>query len=351
MMKYSDAGVDLKKVKKIHSTIHTLISKTYFANPEYSILSGFGHYAGLVELGSRVIALHSDGVGTKILVAIMMKKYDSIGIDCIAMNVNDVICVGAMPVGFVDYIALSAPDRKLVGAIVKSLSKGATESDMPIIGGETAIVPELLREHNSTSFDLVGTVLGTANRNRVILGDKIKEGDAILGIESNGLHSNGYSLARRVLLSNHKIDGTTKFIDGSIGEELLKPTRIYVRPVKELLRADHENVHGLAHITGGSFTKLSRLNETVNYKLNNLPKSQGIFKQIMKDGKIEEREMYTTFNMGIGFCVIMPKSSADNAKSIFEKRKMKSIEIGQITKGSGKVSASLNGKQIPLTIN
>jgi phosphoribosylformylglycinamidine cyclo-ligase len=351
MSKYSHAGVDLKKIRKIHSSIHTLISKTYFSNPEYRILSGFGHYAGLIELGSRVIALHSDGVGTKILVAIMMKKYDSIGIDCIAMNVNDVICVGAIPIGFVDYIALSAPDKKLVGAVVSGLSKGATESGMPILGGETAIVPDLLHRGNSTSFDLVGTVLGTADRNRVILGDKIEEGDAILGIESSGLHSNGYSLARRVLLSNHKIDDTTKFIDGSIGEELLKPTSIYVKPVKELLRAEHENVHGLAHITGGSFTKLSRLNERVNYKLNNLPEPQGIFMQIMKDGKIEEREMYTTFNMGIGFCVIGTKSSIDNAKSIFEKFKMKSIEIGQITKGSGKVSATLNGRLTPLTIS
>lgn len=351
MMRYSDAGVDLKKIKRIHSRIRTLISKTYYANSEWKILSGFGHYAGLIELGPRVMALHSDGVGTKILVAHMMKKYESIGIDCIAMNVNDIICVGAMPIGFVDYIALSAPDKKLVGEIVKGLSKGARESNMPIIGGETAIVPDLLHGNTSTSFDLVGTVLGMVDKKLLVLGEKIKEGDSILGIESNGLHSNGYSLARRVLLSKHKIDDTAQFIDGLIGQELLKPTRIYVRPVKELLRADHKNVHGLAHITGGSFTKLSRLNERVNYKLDHLPQSKGIFKQIMEDGKIEEREMYTTFNMGIGFCVIMPKSSIDRAKSIFEKNKMECTQIGQITKGSGTVLAALNGKLKPLTLN
>jgi phosphoribosylformylglycinamidine cyclo-ligase len=350
-VKYSDTGVDLRKISTLHSSIGALISKTYFLNTDLRILSGFGHYAGLIEIGSRVMALHSDGVGTKILVATMMKKYDSIGVDCIAMNVNDVICVGAVPVGFVDYIALSAPDRKLVEAIVKGLSKGATESEMPILGGETAIIPDLLHEHNSTSFDLVGTVLGTANRDKVILGNKIKDGDAILGIESNGLHSNGYSLARRVLLSNHKIHDTTKHIDKSIGEELLKPTRIYVRPAKELLREHHDDVHGIAHITGGSFMKLSRLNGKVNFKLNSLPKPAGIFKQIMKDGKIEEREMYSTFNMGIGLCVIMPKSSIDIAMSIFEKRRMKSIKIGNVTKGSGKVSATLDGRQTLLTVN
>ncbi|HEY7108645.1 MAG TPA: phosphoribosylformylglycinamidine cyclo-ligase [Nitrososphaeraceae archaeon] len=350
-MKYSETGVDLRKVKTIHSSIRTLISKTFFSNPELRILSGFGHYAGLIEIGSRIMALHSDGVGTKLLVAIMMKKYDSIGIDCIAMNVNDVICVGAVPVGFVDYIALSAPDKKLVEAIVKGLSKGAIESEMPIIGGETAIVPDLLHEDSSTSFDLVGTAMGTTSKRKVILGDKIKDGDAILGIESNGLHSNGYSLARRVLLSNYKIHGTAKYIDKSIGEELLKPTRIYVRPVKELLREHYDTVHGLAHITGGSFTKLSRLGERVNYKLNNLPKPAGIFKQIMKDGRIEEREMYRTFNMGIGLCVMIPKSSIDGAISIFEKWKMKSIVIGNVTKGSGKVSAAFNSGQTLLTVD
>jgi phosphoribosylformylglycinamidine cyclo-ligase len=311
-------------------------------------LSGFGHYAALIEIGSRIMALHSDGVGSKILIAHLMKKYDTIGIDCIAMNVNDIICVGAMPIGFLDYIALSSPDPNLVKEVFRGLSKAAKQCGMAIIGGETAIVPDLLHKIDSTSFDLVGTVFGIVNKKSLVLGEKIKEGDVILGVESSGLHSNGYSLARKVLLSKYKMNESAQFIKDSVGEELLRPTRIYVKPINELLNTARISVHGLAHITGGSFTKLSRLSKKVNYKLDNLPEPKGVFRLIMEDGHIQPREMYSTFNMGIGFCIILSKSSVNNAKVIFKRNKMKCTQIGLIEKGSGQVKAVLDGKLLAL---
>jgi phosphoribosylformylglycinamidine cyclo-ligase len=348
MSSYANAGVDLMKIKHIHSRIGHIISRTYPTNAICKVLSGFGHYAGLLELGSKVLALHSDGVGTKILIACMMKKYDSVGIDCVAMNVNDIICVGAMPIAFVDYIALGLADDRLVGEIFRGLSRGAMACEMPIVGGETAIVPDMLCNGNSTSFDLVGTVLGMAEKKSLILGDKIREDDVILGVESNGLHSNGYTLARKVLFPRYKIMDCPKFISRSIGKELLRPTRIYLTPIKELINIEGKRIHGLAHITGGSFAKLSRLNKGVNYRLDNLPVPRGIFKLIQEEGKISGVEMYSTFNMGIGFCIILPKTSVNTAVTIFEKQKMHCTKIGSISKGSGKVAGVIEGNLKPI---
>lgn len=347
-MNYAKAGVDLKKIRNLQSQIANAISRTHITSAGWRVLSGFGHYAALIEIGSMIMALHSDGVGSKILIAHLMKKYDTIGIDCIAMNVNDIICVGAMPIGFLDYIALSSPDPHLVKEVFRGLSKAAKQCGMAIIGGETAIVPDLLHKIDSTSFDLVGTVFGIVNKKSLVLGEKIKEGDVILGVESSGLHSNGYSLARKVLLSKYKMNESAQFIKDSVGEELLRPTRIYVKPINELLNTERTSVHGLAHITGGSFTKLSRLSKKVNYKLDNLPEPKGVFRQIMEDGHIQPREMYSTFNMGIGFCIILSRSCVENAKDIFKRNKMKCTQIGLIDKGSGQVKAVLDDKLLAL---
>lgn len=347
---YAKAGVDLRGIKQIHKLIRREISRTYSTKLVCKIISGFGHYAGLLEFGTKVLAIHSDGVGTKILIAGMMKKYDSIGIDCVAMNVNDVICVGAMPIGFVDYIALREPNSQLVNEIIRGISKGAIDCNMPIIGGETAIVPDLLNEREVSSFDLVGTILGMTDKKQLILGTKVKEDDVILGVESNGLHSNGYTLARKVLLSKYHIEDCAQFIGGSIGQELIRPTRIYFKPVTALLETVRTKIHGLAHITGGSFMKLSRLNVGMNYKLDNLPAPRGIFKQILEDGKLKHIEMYRTFNMGIGFCIILPKTTVKIAEGIFEENKMFCTEIGRVAKGTGKVAALIEGKLRHLNI-
>ena len=307
------------------------------------VVSGFGHYAGLIKLGSELLALHSDGVGTKVLVAQVMNRFDTVGIDCVAMNVNDVICVGAQPVGFIDYVALKQPNEWLLQEIAKGLVEGARQSQMAIVGGETAVLPDVIAGDSQNAFDLAGMVMGVV-KGKPVLGSSIKPGDVILGAESSGLHSNGYTLARKVLLSKYSVDDNTDHLVQTVGEELLIPTRIYVRPVMEILKKKIR-VCGLANITGGSFTKLARLNTKVRYDLDDLPASTGVFKQIQVDGKIDTKEMYRTFNMGIGFCVIAPKASADDIVSIFAKYKMTCKTIGRIEKGRGEVVARIDGKK------
>ncbi|MGI0031821.1 MAG: phosphoribosylformylglycinamidine cyclo-ligase [Nitrososphaeraceae archaeon] len=351
MWDYSKAGVDIKKIRKIQGNIGKIISKTHFSfgNNNWKVLSGFGHYAGLIEIDSKIIALHTDGIGTKIIVAQLMNRFDTLGIDCVAMNVNDIICIGAVPVGFLDYIALKKPDHYLLRELLKGLTKGAKESKMAIVGGETAILPDLLNQTEENSFDLVGTVFGITDKKALVLGDKITEGDIIIGLESSGLHSNGYSLARRVLLPKHKLKNSHIFLKSSLGEELLKPTRIYVKPIRDLLDAERESIHGLAHITGGSFSKLSRLSSRVNFNLNKLPQQSGIFNLIQQEGKISHKEMYSTFNMGIGFCIVVSKTRVDKIMEILDRHKLKYYEIGFVTKGTGIVFITIVGRKYRLT--
>jgi phosphoribosylformylglycinamidine cyclo-ligase len=183
----------------------------------------------------------------------------------------------------------------------------------------------------------------------LVLGDKITEGDIIIGLESSGLHSNGYSLARRVLLPKHKLKNSHIFLKSSLGEELLKPTRIYVKPIRDLLDAERESIHGLAHITGGSFSKLSRLSNRVNFNLNKLPQQSGIFNLIQQEGKISHKEMYSTFNMGIGFCIVVSKTRVDKIMEILDRHKLKYYEIGFVTKGTGIVFITIMGRKYRLT--
>lgn len=337
---YRDAGVDVKKIRTVQKSIGEIISATHKLLAAGRVVSGFGHYAGLIKVGSQTLALHSDGVGTKVLVAQLMNRFDTVGIDCVAMNVNDVICAGAQPVGFIDYVALRQPNEWLLKEIAKGLVEGARQSQMAIVGGETAVLPDVIAG-DENAFDLVGMVMGVVKK--PVLGNAIKPGDVILGVGSSGLHSNGYTLARKVLLSKYSVDDKADHLVQTVGEELLVPTRIYVKPVIEVLRKI--KVHGLAHITGGSFTKLPRLNASVRYELEDLPAPTGIFKQIMVDGNIDIKEMYRTFNMGIGFCIIAPKASADKIVDIFAKHRMCCRSVGRIGKGRGEVAAKIGSKK------
>ena len=325
--------------------IGKMISESYSFQKIGKITAGFGHYSGLITLGNNVLALHTDGVGTKVLVAQQMKCYDTIGIDCIAMNVNDIICTGAQPFAFVDYIGLKKVNDELVKKVMKGLITGAKAARIAIVGGETSVVPELLAGETGEIFDLSGTALGMTKNNNIILGNKIKIGDIILGLESSGLHSNGYTLARKVL-SKYSLGEIPEFITKTVGEELLTPTRIYVRPIMELLKDRKITIHALAHITGGSFTKLKRLNNRVRYNLFDLSPPQGIFKQIQKDGRIDLKEMYRTFNMGIGLCIILPKANVDKTTSIIEKYNIKIRQIGKVdSKGNGNVIGKIENKK------
>ena len=344
---YAGLGLDLKTISKIQKKIGSMISETHMLLPNAKVLSGFGGYAGLIRVGTKILALHTDGVGSKVIIAQKMNRFDTIGIDCIAMNVNDIICVGAQPMGFIDYIALKSANKFVLHQVVRGLVIGAKESNVPIVGGETAILPDIISGSDSeNAFDLAGMVLGTVeDESGLLLGDGIRLGDVILGVQSSGLHSNGFTLARKVLLLKYSLDDVPSYLSQPLGDELLTPTRIYVKPVIEILKNRKSvPIHGLAHITGGSFTKLGRLNKKVRFMLSDLPSVQGIFKQIEVDGSIDKEEMYRTFNMGIGFCVILPKSSVDMVIDTFEKYGMVCRQIGTVdSRGRGNVIVKSEG--------
>jgi phosphoribosylformylglycinamidine cyclo-ligase len=333
---YKDAGIDIKKIKQSQATIGRLISSTHRLQKGIKTMSGFGHYAGIVEIpGGKLLATHADGVGTKVILAQMMRRYDTVGIDCVAMNVNDIICTGAVPISFVDYIAANKNDQEIFKQIVRGLVKGAKKAEVPIVGGETAILPDLIAGKNF-AFDLAGMVLGIINKQSVILGDMIVPGDIIIGVKSSGLHSNGYSLARKVLLSKYSLRDKIRGL-GRLGDALLEPTEIYVRPVLEAIRDC--DIHGLAHITGGSFTKLLRLKKA-GYMLDNLPEPPEIF-QLIEDQDVEKEEMYRTFNMGIGFCMIVPEEEEETIDEIFKKHGLACRQVGEITDKKGVFVESL----------
>ncbi|KAG2481007.1 MAG: phosphoribosylformylglycinamidine cyclo-ligase [Thaumarchaeota archaeon] len=330
VLTYKKAGVDITKIKKSQATIGKIIESTHKLQSKAKVVHGFGHYAGITELpGKMMLAIHTDGVGTKVLIANKMKKYDTVGIDCIAMNVNDIICIGATPISFVDYIAANKNDQKIFKKIVEGLVKGAKKAGVPIVGGETAIMPDLFAG-NGFSFDLAGMVVGLLSKKQMVLGKSIKKGDVIIGAKSSGLHSNGYTLARKALLSKYSLKSKIKGI-GVLGNALLTPTEIYVKPVLEIIQKC--NVHGLAHITGGSFTKLLRLKK-IGYDLDSLPKPPTIMQLIEEQG-VKSLEMYKTFNMGVGFCVVAPKNEEKRINSIFKKYGMKSKRVGQIIERKG----------------
>ncbi len=301
---YAKAGVDIRKVKKIHGDIDKIASETFSTRKGRfgKVLDIRGHYAGLIDIGKgQALALHSDGVGTKVLVALMLGEYEGVGIDCVAMNVNDIICVGAEPVALVDYLALEKPNERLIEGVMKGLRRGALESGVAIVSGETAIMPDVIE-----GFDLSATSIGVVRKDRIVDGTRIEVGDSIIGLSSTGIHSNGLTLARKILL---------KKFSRHVAEMLLTPTRIYVKPIMELLRS-RVHVHGMAHITGGAYSKLKRIGTRANvgFYLDDLFQPQEIFKLIQRQGKVTDREMYRTFNMGTGFLMVVPR--ADERKTL-----------------------------------
>lgn len=312
MVTYSEAGVDISLEEQTVQALTGELAETI----EYrNIIKNKGHFAALVDFGKKAIAMSTDGVGSKILIAKQMEKYDTVGIDCIAMVVNDILCVGAEPIAMVDYLAVEHPNPEIAKEIGKGLKTGCQQAKIAMIGGETASLPKIIKD-----FDLAGTGIGTVDKNKIITGTEIKDGDIILGITSSGVHSNGLSLARKALLdiANYKVtDKLPTDNSVTVGEALLEPTIIYVDPIIELLNSDVK-VHGLGHITGGGFSNLKRLNHNMTYIIDNLPEPLPIFKAIQATG-IEDKEMYHVFNMGIGFAVILDEKYKDQALEILNK--------------------------------
>ena len=322
MVTYSQSGVDIDLEAETVSKIADKLKSTLKTR---DIITDSGHYAALVRLGDKAIAMSTDGVGSKILIAEMMNKYDTVGIDCIAMVVNDILCVGAEPIALVDYLAVEKPDPQRAAEIAEGLVKGANESNIAIIGGETASLPGIIKD-----FDLAGTGIGFVDVDKIITGEKIESGDVLIGLNSNGIHSNGYSLARKALFdeAGYSVDDKIPGMSTTIGEELLRPTELYVKPIVELLKKDYD-IHGLAHITGGGFTNLKRLKKGVGYEINDLPELPEIFKLIYKQN-IDLKEMYKVFNMGVGFVVIANESQSGEIMKTLSKY-CKCQIIGKVT--------------------
>lgn len=300
-MTYAGSGVDVKKLDGIKSGI--IQGLTFKRKGFGAPLGEAGHYAGLIDLGEFALAMTTDGVGTKLIIADAMKKWDTVGIDCVAMNVNDLYVMGVEPLAFVDYISMEKPNEKLIAQVIESLNEGARQANISIIGGETASLPDIIK-----GFDLAGTAVGTVDKDKVITGDKIAVGDVVIGLPSNGIHSNGYSLVRKVIA-----ESGLKYTDPlpynkktTIGDELLKPTRIYAEVVK--LFKKHE-IKGMAHITGGGLFNLKRITK-FGFDFNDpLPVPQ-VFKFIQDLGNVEDAEMYRTFNMGMGYLIVASKKEA-----------------------------------------
>jgi phosphoribosylformylglycinamidine cyclo-ligase len=309
----------------MHAGIWDAIRKTHMRSA-YAPLPIYGHYAGFVDFGQHALAMHTDGVGTKVLVAQALRRFDTVGIDCVAMNANDVVCTGAEPVALVDYIALEREDDALVAALLKGLVEGANQAGCAIVGGETAIMPDVIKGENGTGFDLAATCLGVVEKAKIITGERMKPGDAVIALRSSGIHSNGLTLARKVL-------GTDK----AVLKELLTPTAIYVKPVLEAAR--RLDVRGIAHITGGAFSKASRITERAGVgMLLQMPKMPAIFSKI-RDAGVSNAEMYRTFNCGIGMLVAVPQSDARDAVRLLGD----AFVAGSVTKERGIAMATEGG--------
>jgi len=326
---YRAAGVDIAAIERSRRAIGRLISSTHARARGARVTGAFGHYAGTVRTrDGTIVATHTDGVGTKVLIASRMRKYSTVGIDCVAMNVNDIVCVGATPVSFVDYIAASRNDTAVFRSIVSGLARGAREARVPIVGGETAIMPDLFRA-GAFTFDLAGTVVGTIPPGRAVTGRAIRRGDAIIGARSSGLHSNGYSLARRALAGMPLGERVPR--GRSLGEELLRPTRIYATAALDAM--SRFDVHGMAHITGGAFSNLLRL-KRASYEIDSLPRTPPIM-ELMRSRGVADAEMYRTFNMGVGLCVMADEADARGIVAAMRRHGIASQVIGHVGAGAG----------------
>jgi phosphoribosylformylglycinamidine cyclo-ligase len=287
----------------------------------------FGYYANVLDLGNNVgLAISTDGVGTKIMVAEAMRKYDTIGIDCIAMNVNDVVCVGAEPIAMTDYIAVEEADSEMLSQIAAGLRHGAELARITIPGGEIAQVREMVN-----GIDLVGTAVGLVAVDRIITGKGVRAGDAIIGFASSGIHSNGLTLAREVLLGEHtqRLFEHVAELGRPLGEELLEPTRIYVDLAMRLLAG--VDVRALMHITGDGFLNLARVDAPVGFRIEFLPETPAVFEMIARAGNIGRADMFLTYNMGIGFCAVVPEADAGRTLAIGAEAGIPAWRIGTCT--------------------
>lgn len=318
---YADSGVDIEKADRFVGRLKNLATR----HGHKELWSGAGGYASVYPVEeNKGIALTTDGVGTKLLLAIEQKKYDTIGIDLVAMCANDLICVGARPQAFLDYYAIGKIQDHISDDIIKGIVEGCDQAGMLLVGGETAEMPDL---YSHDHFDLAGFAMGVVEKPELITGEKIKTNDVIVGVRSSGIHSNGFSLARKLIK------------DGPQRAELLEPTLIYCKPVVELLEKHKNQIHGIAHITGGGWTNLFRLNKNISFQIENTLSMPKIIDSLASQVAIEE--MYKTFNMGVGLFLTVPSAIADDVVKIFKQAGFEASTMGEVKESTGESDSKI----------
>lgn len=331
---YAAAGVDTDRAALYLSNLLEWVRKTADnrAGTGRSLLD-VGYFASVLDIGrGQGLALTTDGVGTKILVAELAGRYDTIGIDCIAMNVNDLICVGAEPVAMLDYLAVQDTDPEIATQIGKGLYEGAREAEIVIPGGELAQLKDMVKGvRENSGIDLAGAAFGLVDVADINTGSALAEGDVLIGLRSTGLHSNGFTLARKVLLEDAglALDSTIDATGKTIADLLLAPTHIYVKEFKALKR-HHVTLKAILNITGDGLFNLSRVTAPVGFVIDHLPTPQGIFSEIQSRGSVPVEEMYQVFNMGLGFCFVVPQDEVRDALDVLGKFPMEAQVIGRV---------------------
>jgi len=331
---YKSSGVDIEAGYEVVKRVKKLARTTF--NP--SVASGIGFFGGCYAIDNKTMLVSAtDGVGTKLKIAFMMNKHDTVGIDLVAMNANDVICCGARPLFFLDYIGVHKLNPDIAEDILKGIVNGCKQAGCALIGGETAELPGLYKDGE---YDLAGFVVGMAQKKDIINGSTIKSGDKIIGLASSGIHSNGYSLVRRVFFccADLPLDEELKGLDKPLGEELLTPTRIYVKTILSLIK--QVKIKGIAHITGGGLPEnVARLlpKGTKAHVERFSWKHPSIFGLVQMYGRVSNDEMYKTFNMGIGMVLVVAKKDVDKTLKALKKLGEQAFLIGEIQKGKGEV--------------
>jgi phosphoribosylformylglycinamidine cyclo-ligase len=324
MITYKDSGVNIEEGYRSVNLIKSHSQRTFIPG----VINNIGSFAGMFEIGkynNPVLVSGTDGVGTKLDIAFRLKKYDTVGIDCVAMSVNDILCHGAKPLFFLDYLACGKLEAEVAEQLVKGVSEGCIEAGCALIGGETAEMPGF---YPDGEYDIAGFAVGIVEKDKIIDGCRIEKGDVLIGLESSGLHSNGYSLVRKLIE-----DLSMDFNGKSIGEVLLTPTRIYVKTILKLLESF--DVKGMAHITGGGFYEnIPRMfNRDLMAVINKDSfKVPDIFKYLLSLGVAEEH-MFNTFNMGIGFVLCVKEEDKDNIIKALEDLNQKAYYIGYVEAG------------------
>jgi phosphoribosylformylglycinamidine cyclo-ligase len=323
--RYRDAGVDTDEADTGLRKLTGRIAGTWPPNGSFGAVKlDIGYFANVIDVAGQGIAITTDGIGSKAMIATMLRKYDTVGIDCVAMNVNDVICVGARPVSMVDYIAIEKVEADVLDALSVGLCAGAHMAGISISGGETAQLKDMIR-----GFDLAGTAIGHVALDKIVVGENVREGDVVIGVESNGIHSNGLSLARRAFFETNAYAPSHRFpeLSTDLGSELLRPTHIYVKEALELLDRV-ASVKALAHITSDGLLNLTRVKADVGYVIDALPPIPPIFSIIQRLEQVDITEMFSVFNMGIGFCAVVAEADADLAISILGAGGKRACRIG-----------------------